>query len=212
MFSRIISTGHYIPKKIIYNKDIEKKILTSNLWIEKRTGIKQRRISSKNENIIYMGLISSIRAINKSYINKYMIDMIIVSTCTSYKIFPSSACIIQNLLGINKSIAFDVQSACSGFIYSVSIADKFIKSGFSRYILIISTERMSDVIKWTERNTCVLFGDGSGSVLLSASNNPGIIYTYLESNGKYKDILSKSYSPIRDKAENNDKNKENNYV
>lgn len=189
IYSRIISTGCYIPTNIVTNDDLSKTLNTEDSWIKKRTGISQRYIINKNETIYNMGFLAATDAIKNAKINKSSIDMIIATTTTPALAFPSTACIIQKMLKVKECPAFDVQAACSGFIYATSIADTYIKSGLFKRILIIGTETMSKIIDWSDRSTCVLFGDGAGALILEASKNPGIISIALKANGEYSDYL-----------------------
>jgi 3-oxoacyl-[acyl-carrier-protein] synthase-3 len=189
-FSRIIGTGSYLPSNILTNADWEKKVDTTDQWIFERTGIRSRHIAAIDETAADMGFMAAQKAIEQAGISSDEIDLIIVSTGTSEKIFPSTACLIQKQLKIPICPAFDVQAACSGFIYALSIADQFIKSGAARKALVIGTEIMSRLIDWTDRKTCVLFGDGSGAVVLGGSEEPGILMTKLYADGRYADILS----------------------
>ena len=189
-YSRIISTGSYLPEKILTNYDLEKMVDTSHDWIFERTGINQRHIADKNESTVDMAYEASLRSIEKSKINVEDIDMIIVATTTPERAFPSTAVLLQNKLDIKDCFAFDINAACTGFIYALDIADKYIKNNSINNILVIGTEKMSTLVDWSDRNTCVLFGDGAGSVIIGSSNNPGIISSTIGSNGNYKDLLT----------------------
>lgn len=189
IYSRIISTGCYIPNNIVTNDDLSKTLNTHNSWIKQRTGINQRHIINKTDTIYKMGFLAATDAIKNAKISTSSIDMIIVTTTTPVLTFPSTACIIQKMLKIKHCPAFDVQAACSGFIYATSIADTYIKSGMFKRILIIGTETMSKIIDWSDRSTCVLFGDGAGALILEASKQPGIISIELKANGEYNDYL-----------------------
>lgn len=189
--SAIIATGSYLPKKILTNKDMEGFIDTSDEWITTRTGITQRHISSEEETTAIMATNAAKEAIKSSQIESDEIDLIIVATTTPEFTFPSVATSVQANLEISNCASFDVQAVCSGFIYALSIADSFIKSGQHKNILVIGAEKMSSILNWEDRNTCVLFGDGAGAVILQANNESrGIIKTKLYSDGSYKDILN----------------------
>lgn len=192
--SKIIATGSYLPKKILTNNDIANIVETSDEWITTRTGIKKRHISSNEETTAFMATKAAQDAINNSDINASDIDLIIVSTTTADLTFPSVATHVQANLEIDNCPSFDVQAVCSGFIYGLSIADSFIKSGQHKNILIIGAEQMSSIINWDDRNTCVLFGDGAGAVILSQTKeaNTGILKTILHSNGSHSEILKTS--------------------
>ena len=189
-YSRIISTGSYLPEKILTNYDLEKMVDTSHDWIFERTGINQRHIADKNESTVDMAYEASLKSIEKSNINTEDIDMIIVATTTPERAFPSTAVLLQNKLDIKDCFAFDINAACTGFIYALDVADKYIKNNSINNILVIGTEKMSTLVDWSDRNTCVLFGDGAGSVIIGSSNNPGIISSTIGSNGNYKDLLT----------------------
>ena len=189
-YSRIISTGSYLPEKILTNYDLEKMVDTSHDWIFERTGINQRHIADENESTVDMAYEASLKSIEKSNINAEDIDMIIVATTTPERAFPSTAVLLQNKLDIKDCFAFDINAACTGFIYALDIADKYIKNNSINNILVIGTEKMSTLVDWSDRNTCVLFGDGAGSVIMGSSNNPGIISSTIGSNGNYKDLLT----------------------
>jgi len=197
IYSKIISTGSYLPKKIITNDDLSILINTNDIWIKKRTGVKQRHISNKNETTFAIGFYAARDAIQNAQIKKSSIDMIIVATATPDLIFPSTACIIQKMLQIENCTAFDIQAACSGFIYAINIANTYIRTGLFKRILVIGSETMSKIVDWTDRSTCVLFGDGAGAIILEASSKPGIISIETNSNGipgKYL-YLKNNYKP-----------------
>ena len=189
-YSRIISTGSYLPEKILTNHDLEKMVDTSHDWIFERTGINQRHIADENESTVDMAYKASLKSIERSNINIEDIDMIIVATTTPERAFPSTAVLLQNKLDIKDCFAFDINAACTGFIYALDVADKFIKNNSINNILVIGAEKMSSLVDWSDRNTCVLFGDGAGAVIMSSSNNPGIISSTIGSNGSYKDLLT----------------------
>ena len=189
-YARIIGTGGYLPQDVFTNADWEKRVDTSDTWIVDRTGIRSRHIAAKNETASSMGVEPSLQAFEAANCAPGSIDLIIVATGTPDKVFPATACIIQQKLKIPTCIAFDVQAACTGFIYALSIAEKFIQSGTVKRALIVGTELMSRVIDWSDRNTCVLFGDGAGAVVLEASNEPGILSTQLFAQGEYGDLLT----------------------
>ncbi len=189
-YSKIISTGSYLPKKVLTNYDLEKIVETTNDWIFERTGINQRHIAANNESSVDMAYQASLDAIKKSNISLEDIDMIIVATTTPERVFPSSAVLLQNRLNIKECFAFDVNAACTGFIYALDIADKYIRNNSVSNVLVVGAEKMSSIVDWNDRNTCVLFGDGAGSVILSRSDSAGIISTTIGSNGSYKDLLT----------------------
>ena len=189
-YSRIISTGSYLPEKILTNYDLEKMVDTSHDWIFERTGINQRHIADENESTVDMAYKASLKSIERSNINTEEIDMIIVATTTPERAFPSTAVLLQNKLDIKDCFAFDINAACTGFIYALDVADKYIKNNSINNILVVGAEKMSALVDWSDRNTCVLFGDGAGAVIISSSNNQGIISSMIGSNGSYKDLLT----------------------
>ena len=199
MYSKIIGTGGYLPKKILTNKDLESVVDTTDEWIIERTGIKQRHIAEENETTSSMAIQASLDAIESAGIKKSDIDLVIVATTTPDQIFPSTACIVQNKLNI-KAPAFDVQAACTGFIYALSIADNYIKTGMSKNVLVIGAEKYSNLLDWGDRSTCVLFGDGAGAVVLSAQSKEGIISSHIHADGQYNDLLSVENSHIKMKG------------
>ncbi|MCC7134798.1 MAG: ketoacyl-ACP synthase III [Nitrosomonas sp.] len=190
MFSRIIGTGGYLPEKILTNQDLESMVDTSDEWIRTRTGITQRHIAADDEMASDLALQASQRALAAAQIPAQAIDLVIVATTTPDMIFPSTACILQQKLGIEDGPAFDVQAVCSGFIYALAMADMFIRSGKSRNALVVGAEVYSRIIDWQDRTTCVLFGDGAGAAVLTESEQPGILSTHLHANGRYSDVLA----------------------
>jgi 3-oxoacyl-[acyl-carrier-protein] synthase-3 len=188
-FSRIAGTGGYLPARIVTNSDLEKRIDTSDEWIVSRTGIRQRHVAADDERTSDLALAASRKAIEAAGITPQEIDLIIVATTTPDMIFPSTACILQAKLDTGPCAAFDVQAVCSGFIYGVSIADQFIRAGQHRCALVVGAEIYSRILDWTDRATCVLFGDGAGAVVLKASEEPGILSTHLHADGRYQKLL-----------------------
>lgn len=183
IFSKIIATGSYLPQKILSNSDLEKIVNTSDEWIYSRSGIKNRHIIADDESPSDMAFHAATDAIKSFNIDKNSIDMILVATCTPDYVFPSNACIIQNRLGINNIPAFDLNAACSGFLYAIATADNYIKSGMANTILVIGSDAVSHFIDYTDRSTCVLFGDGAGAIILQKSTKPGIIKSELFADG-----------------------------
>lgn len=190
MYSKISGTGCYLPAKIRTNADLEKMVDTSDEWIVTRTGIEERRIATEHETVTFMGYQAACQAIEMAGIDKNSIDLILCATTSGERAFPAAACDIQHLLGINPCAAFDVAAACSGFIFALSVADQYIKSGMMKNVLVIGSDRLSHTCDPADRGTIVLFGDGAGAALLTASEQPGILSTHLHSNGKYGDLLS----------------------
>ena len=190
MFSRIAGTGSYLPEKVLTNHDLEKMVETSNEWIVERTGIEKRHIVTENETTCDLAEKAARLAMEMAEKTADDIDLIIVATTTADLINPSTACLLQSRLGIvNGSAAFDVQAVCTGFVYALGIADKFIQSGSHKCALVIGAETLSRIVDWTDRNTCVLFGDGAGAVVLEASEEAGILSTHLHADGNYADLL-----------------------
>jgi 3-oxoacyl-[acyl-carrier-protein] synthase-3 len=189
IFSKIIGVGSYLPKKTLTNKDLEKSLDTTDEWITSRTGIKQRHIVSPSEQTSDLAFEAAQRAIDNSNINTDEIDLIIIATTTPDKIFPSTACKVQTKLGIKNCPAFDVQAVCSGFIYGLSIADKFIKTNSAKNILVIGADSMSKITDYTDRSNAILWGDGAGAVVLSASDQQGILSTHIHADGQYEELL-----------------------
>jgi 3-oxoacyl-[acyl-carrier-protein] synthase-3 len=187
--SRIAGTGGYLPEKVVTNKDLEKTVDTSDEWIQERTGIRQRHIAADNETCSDMALAAAGEAMEMAGIEAADIDLIIVGTVTPDKIFPSTACILQRRLGIRGCPAFDIQAACSGFIYALDIANRLIQTGAAKTALVIGSEILSRLTNWEDRGTAVLFGDGAGAVILQASDEPGLISTHIHSDGQYEDLL-----------------------
>ncbi|HUW49823.1 MAG TPA: beta-ketoacyl-ACP synthase III [Sulfuricella sp.] len=191
MYSRIIGTGGYLPEKILTNHDLAQMVETSDEWIFSRTGIRERHIVAENETTSDQAFEAAKRAIEMAGIDPQSIDLILVATTTPDLIFPSTACILQEKLGIKSGgPAFDIQAVCSGFVYALATADQFIRGGQSKCALVVGAETFSRIMDWTDRNTCVLFGDGAGAVVLTASESTGIISTHLHADGSYGHLLS----------------------
>lgn len=188
--SRIIGTGSYLPDKVLTNADLEKMVDTTSQWIVERTGIRQRHIAAPQQTTCDMAEVAARRAIEAAGIATRDIDLIIVATTTPDRVFPSTACLLQQRLDIHGPAAFDIQAVCTGFIYALSVADKFIRTGSARHVLIVGAETMSRITDWTDRSTCVLFGDGAGAVILTASDAPGIVSTHLHADGRYESLLT----------------------
>jgi len=187
--ARIAGTGSYLPKKVLTNKDLEAMVDTSDEWIRERTGIKRRHIAADDEKTSDLAVAAGHLAIDAAGIDVGDIDLILVATTTPDKIFPSSACIVQRKMNLDKIPAFDIQAACSGFVYALDVANRFIATGGAENILVIGAETMSRLIDWTDRGTCVLFGDGAGAIVLQASDVKGIISTHIHSDGRHEKLL-----------------------
>jgi len=188
-YSRVIGTGGYLPEEVRTNEQISQTVDTSDSWIYERTGIKSRRIAGPNESAASMAEIAARQAIDAAQINPEEIDIIIVATGTPDRIYPSTGCLLQQRLGIKNCVAFDVQAACSGSVFALSIADQYIKSGAAKTVLVVGTEICSRIVDWTDRGTCILFGDGAGAILLSASEEAGVLSTHIHSDGEFEDML-----------------------
>jgi len=188
--TRIIGTGSYLPDEVLTNADLEKMVDTTDEWIVTRTGIRERHIAADGQPVSDLAYHASVKAIEAAGIDKTKIDLIIVATTTPDRIFPSTACLLQDRLDLHGSAAFDVQAVCSGFVYAMGIADRFMRTGGSKCALVVGAETLSRIIDWKDRSTCVLFGDGAGAVVLEASEEPGIISTHLHADGQYKELLT----------------------
>jgi len=188
-FARIAGTGSYLPENIVTNQDLEKMVDTTDQWIRERTGIERRHIAVEGQTTVDLAEPAARRAIEAAGIEPGDIDLIVFATSTPDKIFPSCACILQARLGIHGCPAFDIQAVCSGFVYALATAEKFIKSGSSKKALVIGAEVFSRIINWEDRGTCVLFGDGAGAVVLEANEETGILSTHIHADGQYEDLL-----------------------
>ena len=190
MNAKIIGVGSYLPDKVLTNFDLEKMVDTTDEWITQRTGIHKRHIAAEGQSTSDMAVEAVKRALANAQISTTDIDMIICATTTPDLTFPSTACLVQNKLGLDKPIiAFDIQAVCSGFVYALSIANDMMRGGKIKHAVIIGADKMSSLIDWQDRSTCVLFGDGAGAVVLQATEETGIINTEIKANGTYSDIL-----------------------
>ena len=190
IYSRIVGTGSFLPQKVLTNADLEKIVDTTDAWITERTGIKKRHIAEDDQTTCDLAEQASRNALDAAGLKPKDIDLIIVGTTTADRIFPSTACLLQHRLGIHGCPAFDVQAVCTGFVYALGMADMFIKTGKAKNALVVGAETLSRIVDWTDRGTCVLFGDGAGAVVLSASETPGILSTHLHADGQYRDLLT----------------------
>lgn len=188
MHSRIIGTGKYLPEKILTNHDLEKMVDTSDEWIRARTGIERRHIAAEGEATSHLAEKAAGEALDAAGLGPDDIQMVVVGTCTPDLFFPNPACLLQERMGMTGP-AFGVEAACSGFVYALTIADQFIRAGQVERSLVIGAETMSRLIDWTDRETCVLFGDGAGAVILEASEEPGVIYSDIGADGRYRSLL-----------------------
>ncbi len=188
--SRIAGTGSYLPATVLSNKDLEKSVDTSDEWIRARTGIRERHIAAEGELASDLALQACRRALEAAGKDAAEVDLIVVATTTPDMIFPSTACILQAKLGATTGMAFDVQAVCSGFVYALSMADMFVRSGQSRCALVVGAEVYSGILDWSDRSTCVLFGDGAGAVVLVPAERPGILAARLHADGRHTGILA----------------------
>ncbi|MBI5632449.1 MAG: ketoacyl-ACP synthase III [Nitrospirae bacterium] len=190
MRTRIISTGSYVPESVITNHDLEKVVETSDEWIMERTGIRERRIADASQAASDLACEAAQKALKHAHLKPKDIDLVIVATCTPDMPFPSTACIVQDRLGIKHAAAFDINAACSGFVYGLHVANSLIKTGAHKRILLVGAEVLSRVTDWQDRTTCVLFGDGAGAVILEGTQEKrGIISTHIQSDGSLGDLI-----------------------
>jgi 3-oxoacyl-[acyl-carrier-protein] synthase-3 len=189
-YARISGTGSYLPEKVLTNRELERMVDTSDEWIVSRTGIRSRHVAAEGELASDLAEKAARRALQSAGVGAGDIDMIIVATTTPDVVFPSTACILQSKLGVAGCPAFDLQAVCSGFVYALATADLFIRAGQARRILLVGTEVYSRILDWTDRSTCVLFGDGAGAVVLEAAAEPGVIGSKLHADGSHRDQLA----------------------
>ena len=187
--SKIIGTGSYLPENIVTNTDLEKTMDTSDQWIRDRTGIEERRIAADDETSADMGIIAAQRAMQAAGVEASEIDLVVVGTTTPDVIFPSTACLIQERLDLPDCGAMDVNAACSGFMYALSVADKYVRCGDVEKVLVIGVDKFSALLDWNDRSTAVLFGDGAGAVVLEAQDDAGILSTHIHAAGRYNQLL-----------------------
>jgi len=189
-YSRITGTGSYLPEKILTNHDLEKIMDTTDEWIRDRTGIYKRHIAAGGETTCDLAEIAASRAMEAAGRTPRQIDLIVLATTTPDRVFPSTACLLQQRLDIHGTAAFDVQAVCTGFVYALGIADKFIKTGAAKCALVVGAETLSRIVDWNDRGTGILFGDGAGAVIIEASDEPGILSTHLHADGSYEHLLT----------------------
>ena len=188
-YARIAGIGSYLPARVVTNHDLEKTMDTSDEWIRERTGIQQRHIAGDGETTASMGVEAARLAMQEAGVGPEDIDLIVVGTATPDKVFPSTACIIQRRLGVAGSAAFDVHAACSGFIYGLDLASRYLKTGGAKTALVIGAETLSRITNWEDRGTAVLFGDGAGAVVLQLADEPGILATHIHADGQHEELL-----------------------
>ena len=195
-YSRILGTGSYLPARILTNADLEKLVETNDQWIVERTGIRERHIAAEGEFTSDLAAQAARAALEVAGLAPDDIDLLLVATTTPDLVFPSTACIVQSKLGMtNGRPAFDLQAVCSGFVYALSVADQFIKTGAARHVLVIGAETLSRITDWNDRGNCILWGDGAGAVVLGASAEPGIIATHIHADGRHKELLRTTSGP-----------------
>jgi 3-oxoacyl-[acyl-carrier-protein] synthase-3 len=188
-YARITGTGSCLPDRVLTNKDLETMVDTTDQWIRERTGILKRHVAEPGQTTCDLAEQAARRALEAAGKQARDVDLIVLATTTPDKIFPSTACLVQQRLDIHGCAAFDVQAVCTGFIYALGVAEKFVKTGSAKCALVIGAETFSRVIDWTDRGTCVLFGDGAGAVLIEASDEPGILSSHLHADGAYETLL-----------------------
>ncbi len=198
IYSRIAGTGRYLPERVLTNADLEKMVDTSDEWIRTRTGVERRHIASDEQTCSDLCVIAAQRALDAAGITAADVDLVIVGTTTPDVLFPNIGTIVQHRLGIPPCPAFSLEAACTGFLYALSTADKFVRTGESKHALVIGAEVLSKIVDWSDRSTCVLFGDGAGAVVLEPSEEAGIISTHLGADGQYRDLLYYPYGASKD--------------
>lgn len=191
-YARILGTGSFLPTRVVTNADLASTVDTSDEWVVSRTGIRERRIAGPGETTCDLAERAARQALDASGCLASEIDLVIVATTTPDRVFPGTACLLQERLGIHGPAAFDVQAVCTGFVYALTIAEKFIRAGGTKRALVVGAETMSRIVDWNDRSTCVLFGDGAGAVVVGASNEPGILSSHLHADGAYKELLTVS--------------------
>ncbi|GIU23479.1 3-oxoacyl-[acyl-carrier-protein] synthase 3 [Shewanella colwelliana] len=195
MHTKILGTGSYLPAQVRSNLDLEKMVETSDQWIVERTGISERRIAAKDESVSTMGYQAALKALEMAGIDASELDMIVCGTTSASNAFPAAACEIQALLGVHTIPAFDIAAACSGFVYALSVADQFVKTGAAKKVLVIGADVLSRLCEPEDRSTIILFGDGAGAAVIGVSDTPGILSTHIYADGRQGDLLKCSFPP-----------------
>ncbi|MCT7942207.1 MULTISPECIES: beta-ketoacyl-ACP synthase III [Shewanella] len=195
MHTKILGTGSYLPVQVRSNQDLEKMVETTDQWIKDRTGISERRIAATDESVSTMGYQAALKAIEMAGIDPSELDMIVCGTTSAPNAFPAAACEIQAMLGIKQIPAFDIAAACSGFVYALSVADQFVKTGAAKKVLVVGADVLSRLCEPDDRSTVILFGDGAGAVVIGVSDTPGIINTHIYADGSQGDLLKCSFPP-----------------
>ena len=189
-YSKITGTGGYLPERVLTNAELEKQVDTTDAWIRERTGIRERHIAAPEQTTCDLAEAAARQAMEAAGIAPQELDLIIVATTTPDQVFPSTACLLQQRLGVQGCPAFDIQAVCTGFVYALDIADKFIRTGSAKQVLVVGAETLSRIIDWKDRGTCVLFGDGAGAVVLKSSDAPGILSSHIHADGRYEPLLT----------------------
>ncbi len=195
MHTKILGTGSYLPAQVRSNQDLEQMVETTDQWIVERTGISERRIAAADESVATMGYEAALKALEMAGIDANELDMIVCGTTSASNAFPAAACEIQAKLGVHTIPAFDIAAACSGFVYALSVADQFVKSGAAKKVLVIGADVLSRLCQPDDRSTIILFGDGAGAVIVGASSEPGILSTHIYADGRQADLLKCSFPP-----------------
>jgi 3-oxoacyl-[acyl-carrier-protein] synthase-3 len=189
IYARIAGTGSALPERVISNAELAARVDTSDEWIAERTGIRQRHIAAEGQTTGDLAYAAAQAALQAAGVDAKEIDLIVLGTTTPDLVFPSTACLLQHRLGANGCAAFDVNAACSGFIYALTVANQFVRTGMAKTALVVGAETLSRFLDWSDRSTCVLFGDGAGAVVLKAADEPGILSSHIHADGGYKELL-----------------------
>jgi 3-oxoacyl-[acyl-carrier-protein] synthase III len=197
-YAKIIGTGSYLPDKVVPNSELEQMLNTTDAWIVNRTGIRQRHLANAQETTAFMATQAAKQALAAAGLSS--VDMILVATTSPDAFFPNTACLVQAALGLTQCPALDISAACSGFSYALTVAEQFIRTGSCQHILVIASDTLSHLVDWLDRNTCILFGDGAGSIVLSASNTPGIVASQLYAEGEHHALLYANNTRAPDKG------------
>jgi len=194
--ARIIGTGAYLPERRLTNQELERTVDTSDRWIVERTGIRERRIAAPEEATSDLAAAAGRQALSASGVAASSLELIIVATATPDMLFPSTACLVQERLGAKQAFAFDLSAACTGFLYALAVADQYIRAGTYRTVLVIGAEKLSSIVDWTDRNTCVLFGDGAGAAIMqSRAQAHGLLTACMGADGAKADLMQAVNSP-----------------
>ncbi|TRW49801.1 ketoacyl-ACP synthase III [Aliidiomarina halalkaliphila] len=200
MFARLAGTGHFLPEDVLTNAELERRVDTSDTWIRERTGIRERRVCGPDESVVSMATEAAKRALNAANLPAEQLDLIVVATTSADRAFPSAACEVQHALGITDTPAFDVAAACSGFLFAMSVSEKYIVSGAAKHVLVIGSDALTRMCNPDDRNTIILFGDGAGAAVFSAAEEPGILSTHIYSAGEFASLLGADHPTRSDEA------------